>query len=432
VHPKRLLGFVGVIVAGTILITSAGAGTSAIPKVDLSTKTGVAKYLKSIGVNPKGVVIQRGLRNYAGPSCPGARWHCTRAKHVFQIAAAGGENKFECPGNTAESEGIDQDCVITQSNTNGNNEATCREELSDDPMAVQSCDITQVNTNGDNKARVDQKIKQKDGTPQSATQMSEIDQTNVAGKNDAKVDQKIDQNAHVAGSLQNADQSSCVKQHDPADSQNACTDAVPGGTAVGDDKSDVHQDVNQDAHAGNSTDAVNQMSNIDGHVSQDTAGKSMNHNHQDEHQKAEAKNAFVNQSGPMHCCTVQGTNPGDKFDIDQHSDQKTNADFFVQDEEMVGTCLTTGLCHVDEDVKQNGAHQRNSCDSPDCVIGIVCTSEVTEGPFNECTPCTGESCSPCTECECEICLTTFSLRATAHQAARPQALKLMRRSALLH
>src|SRR4051794_18255650 len=145
VHPKRLLGFVGVIVAGTILITSAGAGTSAIPKVDLSTKAGVAKYLKSIGVNPKGVVIQRGLRNYAGPSCPGARWHCTRAKHVFQIAAAGGNNKVECT-NTAYSggPGIDQDCEVTQNNTNGNNDATCREDLTQSPTAVQNCEITQV------------------------------------------------------------------------------------------------------------------------------------------------------------------------------------------------------------------------------------------------------------------------------------------------
>src|SRR6476646_1282970 len=111
VHAKRLLSLVGVIAAVAFLITSAGAGASAIPKIDLSTKAGVAKYLKSIGVNPKGVVIQRGLKNYAGPSCPGVRWHCTSARHVFQIAAAGGDNKVDCT--TAPSEEADQECSVT-------------------------------------------------------------------------------------------------------------------------------------------------------------------------------------------------------------------------------------------------------------------------------------------------------------------------------
>jgi len=424
-----------VIAAAAFLITSAGAGASAIPKVDLSTNSGVAKYLKSIGVSSKGVVVQRGLRNYAGPRCPGARWHCTNARHVFQIAAAGGSNKYECTQPTAPVGGIDQNCVVTQNNTNGSNDATCREVLNQSPGAVQACDIHQVNTNGDNKATVDQTIKQQDGATQSATQTSFVDQTNAAGQNIAKVSQSIDQDTHGPGDQdQTAEQSSCVKQHDPASSSfNPCNDAF-GGVATGKDSSDVNQSVQQGEHAGNALVDLNQDSNMDGHVSQDTTGVAMNHNNQNEHQNAEGRNAFVSQSGPMHCCTEQGTNPGDKFDVDQHSDQHTNATDFFQQEEILGTCFTTGRCQVDEHANQNGTNEHNSCDSSDCEIGIVCTSGVGEGgPFSECTPCTGEDCSPCTECECVICLTTFSLnRATAHQAARPQALKLMRRSALLH
>jgi len=430
-----------VIAAAAFLITSAGAGASAIPKVDLSTNSGVAKYLKSIGVSPKGVVIQRGLRNYAGPRCPGARWHCTSARHVFQIAAAGGDNKFECSG-TDTSGFNDQGCTIMQTASGGKNEATCRERLTLTPDASQACEITQVNVNGDNKATVDQDIKQKDGgASQTARQISTIDQTNTLGKNDAKVDQKIDQDLHGDTSQdQNAEQTSCLKQHGPANPQDACDEAFPPSGDTGNDSSDLHQDVHQDEHAGNAVVTLNQDSDIFGHVSQDTTGIAKNHNDQHENQHAEGKNATVFQFGPMHCCSDQGTNPGDKFDINQHSDQHTNADDFDQSEQITGVCETTGNCHVDQDANENGQHQKNMCNSNSCSIGIVCDSSgSSEGDFGECTPCTpvfgeGIGCvTECSECECVSCLTTFSLEgATAHQAARPQALKLMRRSALLH
>jgi hypothetical protein len=294
-----------------------------------------------------------------------------------------------------------------------------------------------VNVNGDNKATVDQKIKQKDGAIQEATQTSEVDQTNTAGKNDAKVKQDIAQDKQgPVDQDQTANQSSCVNQHGPASPPFACED-VSGSGGTGDDSSDVNQSVNQGQHAGNAVADLNQDSTIDGHVSQDTTGIAKNHNNQDEHQNAEGKNASVDQFGPMHCCTEQGTNPGDKFDVNQHSDQHTNAAFFDQQEEMVGTCLTTGRCQVDEHANQNGTTQHNSCDSSDCSIGIVCTTENVEGFFSECSPCTpefseGEIIGCSTGCS-ESCLTTFSLkRPTARPAVRPQAVRLLQRAALLH
>jgi hypothetical protein len=436
-----MLGLVGVIAAVAFLITSAGAGASAIPKIDLSTKAGVAKYLKSIGVNPKGVVIQRGLRNYAGPSCPGARWHCTRSTRVFQIAATGGTNKFECSDiSGTTSEGVSSSstdplsCEISQSTVNGDNIARCIEDEGTNP-ATESCVITQVNVNGDNKATVDQKIKQKDGATQVATQTSEVDQTNTAGKNDAKVSQSIDQDTHGADQDQTADQSSCVKQHGPLSSAFACGEVFDTG-ATGNDSSDVNQSVQQGEHAGNADVNLNQDSNMDGHVSQDTTGVAKNHNNQNEHQNAEGKNAFVNQSGPMHCCTEQGTNPGDKFDVDQHSDQHTNATDFFQQEEMVGTCLTTGRCQVDEHANQNGTNEHNSCDSSDCSIGIVCASGAggEGGTFSDCTPCTPvfDEGGNVTGCSVGDFITASFSRSTARPAVRPQAVRLLQRSALLH
>ena len=45
----------------------------------------------------KGVVIERGLRNYAGAHCPGKGWTCAGTKHtVVQIAKRGGLNRFAC------------------------------------------------------------------------------------------------------------------------------------------------------------------------------------------------------------------------------------------------------------------------------------------------------------------------------------------------
>src|SRR5437660_8927853 len=84
---------------------------------DLSTTAGVKRYLRSIGVDPAGVVVQRGRRNYAGPNCPGKAWNCTNAHKVIQIVshadragtertlagnkdASPGQNKVECTGGT--------------------------------------------------------------------------------------------------------------------------------------------------------------------------------------------------------------------------------------------------------------------------------------------------------------------------------------------
>jgi hypothetical protein len=105
----RVISFVGMIAGAVALVSASGAATRARPAgatIDLSSKAKVHQYLRSIHVNPKGVVIQRGLRNYAGAHCPGKRWTCARTRHtVVQIAKRGGQNRFVCKSSK---------CVVVQ------------------------------------------------------------------------------------------------------------------------------------------------------------------------------------------------------------------------------------------------------------------------------------------------------------------------------
>src|SRR5438874_4520970 len=97
---KVFLSFVGALIAAVALVSASGAATTKAQKVariDVSTRAAVIHYLRSIHVNAKGAVIERGARNYAGARCPGKRWTCASTRHtVVQIAKRGGENRFVC------------------------------------------------------------------------------------------------------------------------------------------------------------------------------------------------------------------------------------------------------------------------------------------------------------------------------------------------
>jgi len=125
--------------------------------VDLSNVSNIKTYLRSLGIAPDRVVIQRGTRNYAGPNCPGFAWNCTAARGVVVQMAQAGENKFECSPDVYPTEAPDM-CFVSQNNTNGNNHATCRESSDVVPAVVLTCDVTQFNVNGDNHATIDQNV----------------------------------------------------------------------------------------------------------------------------------------------------------------------------------------------------------------------------------------------------------------------------------
>src|SRR5688572_1468243 len=81
----------------TALTIVAASAAHADHRPDLSSPAAIESYLESIGVDPSEAVWQQGLRNYAGPSCPGVGWTCVAADApIVQIALSGGANVFEC------------------------------------------------------------------------------------------------------------------------------------------------------------------------------------------------------------------------------------------------------------------------------------------------------------------------------------------------
>src|SRR5439155_10582227 len=130
-------------------VSTAAAGRAALLKAaNLRTRAGAARYLRAIGVNPHHFVIQRGIRNYAGANCPGARWSCTSTAHaVVQIAPAGGFNTFQCTTTS---------CAVVQVSTAPSkpgpspNTATCIKTTG----LTQSCSINQSSATADNTAIV--------------------------------------------------------------------------------------------------------------------------------------------------------------------------------------------------------------------------------------------------------------------------------------
>jgi hypothetical protein len=106
---KKALGLGVALVVGVMLVSASGAATTKAQKVtriDVSTRAAVIHYLRSIHVNAKHAVIQRGVRNYAGAHCPSSHWTCASTEHtVVQIAKPGGQNRYACTSSR---------CVVVQ------------------------------------------------------------------------------------------------------------------------------------------------------------------------------------------------------------------------------------------------------------------------------------------------------------------------------
>ena len=166
---RRLLGIVIAMCAIAVLAGSIGAGAAPTPAkraIDLSTNTGVREYLRSVGISPRRVVIQRAARNYAGAHCPGKGWSCTSTKRaVVQVAAAGGKNTYSCTGSSCAV--IQVAAVPTATNT-----AKCIKTTG----LSQTCTINQSSTSANNVAIVLQTASKMSGLTQSATYSAQITQ----------------------------------------------------------------------------------------------------------------------------------------------------------------------------------------------------------------------------------------------------------------
>src|SRR6476469_9136588 len=107
--------FAALAVAAVVI---AGAGAVAqpapMPGLELSNRAAVAKYLASHGITTKRFVVQRGARNYAGPSCPGKGWTCTTSKRVVQISFGPNVTQFTCTASSGGYSSPPNDCLIVQ------------------------------------------------------------------------------------------------------------------------------------------------------------------------------------------------------------------------------------------------------------------------------------------------------------------------------
>jgi hypothetical protein len=436
--------FLGMLAAAAMISAGAGARTTQTvdPRIDVSSNAGIAKFLISHGIDPKGFVIQRGAHNYAGPSCPGVRWHCTTAKHVVQIMATnnpGNTNQYSCTASTGGTVNGPYECVIIQSSAGSDNNASCIEKIGD-PTGTQHCAIYQLNTSGANNAVVQQSVAVAavPAVGQDATQNTEIAQWAGSGSNNAQVNQdlKESQSASIGktgtiSQTQDGHQTSAVSQH--SDSGNNVAKVLQslqlkasatGGTVITQNQdtngngpntsSAIYQNADQSSgpitstgtnnayvfqsddlnasgsKTGNLTQAQgNNDTGLFNHAEQWSTGVSTAQVNQNEHQSLGASQVSgtlsQSQLGPMWNDPNQGSNTGDSFTAAQSSDQNAGPGAGQLDIEE-SACGSSGVCNLTEKASNDHQTLTNSCTSTPtspCDIGITLNS----------TPC-GEDCTP--------------------------------------
>jgi hypothetical protein len=402
------------------LVVTAGASATSSSPARLATNAGAAKYLRSLGVDPRGVVIQRGARNYAGPHCPGSSWTCTKARRVLQT---GSENRVECtPGTSTESEGM-QTCTIVQSDPEARNDARCKERLTAD-TATQVCSIMQ--TGIENKAHVDQAIESRGGPTQDANQTATVTQTGATLKNELHVKQSVRQSTDVGPSqTQEAHQAATVTQEAAADGNNQSQvdqdqdQSANGGTEqlqnasfsssfgdcnpffLGPSQPNVCANVTQTADAGDNDNHLRQSidenanakdiavqrqgsfgGGIDGRVHSDSAtGTSTNDANQDKTQTAKAPDgSFQTQIDPTSCCGFASAQGDDQSreTIDQSSRQDASENLAFQTLSIIGTSSSTaGSCAITHHARNNADSSNTTATQSPCValqLETSCTS----------------------------------------------------------
>jgi hypothetical protein len=394
-----------------VTLGSVGSGPAAILKIH--------RYLRSVGIDPRTVVIQTGKRNYAGKKCPGVRWNCTTATRVLQ---AGSDNVFQCTPTTAavsSNSGGNQSCVITQtSNPNGSNTATCTEHTNS-ATATQACQITQIGRN--NTATVNQQ-NGSNGTTESASQTSTVNQSGASGtnratitqtvaqdasggstlqqngwsrsdlvqtavgggKNIAAVTQRLTQNA-LGGTSQSQDTvagsiGDCNPPDSPANtgpgSPNLCSYSSQSGVN-GDNQMDLFQKIIEKASTGAT--AVQKQGfgdgGIDGKVHQDTGSLGTNYNQVNQNKIQSVvggKGSSQTQFDPMFCCgagSQAGGNANNHESIGQSAAQDATGAGATQEADIVGESLSpNGSC----DITQSAANNADSA-NPATAQATPCT-----------------------------------------------------------
>ena len=436
--------FLGMLAAAAMISAGAGARTTQTvdPRIDVSSNAGIAKFLISHGIDPKGFVIQRGAHNYAGPSCPGVRWHCTTAKHVVQIMATNNPNntnQYSCTASSAPAQSGPNDCLIVQSSAGTDNNATCVEKIGD-PTGTQSCGIYQLNTTGANNAYVQQAVAASAAPlgAQSAGQDTKIAQWAGSGSNNAQVNQDLKESQSAsAGSTdsitqtQDGHQTTAVSQHSDSGANNAkvlqslqLKASATGGTWIMQSQdadssggpntsAAVYQNSDQDSGPITSTGTNNayvfQSNDLNasgsktgnltqtqgasgdgllGHVDQRSIGVSTTQANQSEHQSLGASQVsgtlVQTQRGPLAFDPNQASNTGDTFTVSQSSDQNAGPTANQTDTEAA-SCDSSGLCTLTEKLSDGHGSGTNSCSGSSCNIGLIANSDGVHQCSEDCS-----------------------------------------------
>jgi hypothetical protein len=421
--------------SAAVLTSSAGAVNQGSAGPNLSTRAGVVQYLASHGIDARGIVVQRGSHNYAGPNCPGKGWTCTKATRVLQ---AGITNQFTCTASTGGTVNPPNECVIVQSSSGATNNATCLEKIGD-PTDTQSCKIYQVNTTGANNAFVQQSIAAAASSlgAQVATQNTEIAQSATSGSNNVQVNQdlKESQSAVLGKSAsinqsQDGHQTTAVSQHSDTGNNTAkvlqsltLKESATGGVSITQNQDTngnspntsaaIYQNSDEDntdpptstglnnAYVAQTNDLNasgaktgvltqnqgNSSSGLFNHTDQRSTGVSTTQVNQSEHQSLGASqygSLFQTQIGPLWNDPNQASNTGDTFTVSQSSDQNAALHADQTDDEQA-SCQTSGIngCHLTQKASNDHQSVTNSCNSSSCDIGV----------HLDATPC-GEDCQP--------------------------------------
>ncbi len=398
----------------------AGASAAAGPRAGQAAAKG---HVRTAGLV---VVKQVGLRNYAGPNCPGKGWNCTSSTRVLQVSTGDGQNKAECTGTLTG-----QNCVVSQ--TGSSNTARCVER-STAAGAMQVCDITQ--TGADNRAFVEQSIDQSEGSSQAGQQIAKVTQGPAAGDTSASNDLKLSQDAKqmsksgadqtqdayqsavvlqtalgVGSNSSNLDQSQLQKAFGgTTQSQNAsfslpsglldcvsgfptapnsCADVVQHADA-GKNANNLHQAIDEDANSGVVADQDQGSPNggLEGHVHQDTvSGSSKNKANQSKRQKVSAASGSSQfQYDPVRCCGTFSQEGGsnNSEDINQSSTLDATEPLANQVSALIGESRSPdGSCMINQHAKIGDGSETNSASFSPCPFVILVTQceggNITEG-----------------------------------------------------
>ncbi len=372
---KAFLSTAAAFAAATGLVSAAGAAPQqpTASAARLATTAAVRDYLRSLGINPAGVVIQRGAKNYAGRRCPGSEWNCTTAQRVVQIATRSGANSFSCtpagggttPPNT---------CVIVQVATSGDNVAACKISGSSSDV-TQRCTATQTNVSGTNQLDVKQELTLT-GATTSAAQVATVQQTNGSGSNVVALTQRSTESVSATAASvswsQAASQSFSIAQEAETGANSAAT----------------LQTVKQTQTAANATTgSQSQSADQQGDVDQFSHGISTLDAKQSENQSqtAAADGAVTQtQSGPQGCCSSQADNPANTAEVKQEAEQ-TQIPGGSQTERQTVTYSSSGNVSGVQKSTQDGTTTTNTfsgstvSEQQACTDG-TCTEDVPPPP----------------------------------------------------